>query len=123
MSCVLQVNATAEHARMCFVNADRASESAMLSDQAPEHYWHVPRLIAAWILTAAATVLVLILYPWNSGRIEWIAVVVATGTLITFALQLGTAQRQGFIARTALSVGGVVLIVAVITGIALLARF
>jgi len=123
MSCVLEVTARPEHARMFLVDAERTHDSALITDQTPEHYWHVPRLIAAWLLTAAATALVLVLYPWNSGRIEWIAVVVAGGTLITFALQLGTAQRQGFIARTALSVGGVVLIVALITGIALLAQF
>jgi hypothetical protein len=49
---------------------------------------------------------------------EWLTVVLAGGTLLTFLLQLGTAQRQGFIARTALSVGGVVLIVAIVAGLA-----
>jgi hypothetical protein len=104
------------------VNANPTASSAQGDEQAPEHYWHVPRLIAAWLITAAATVLILVLYPWNAGRIEWLTVVLAGGALVTFALQLGTAQRQGFIARTALSVGGVVIVVAVLTGIALFAQ-
>lgn len=54
------------------------------------------------------------LFGWETGRLEWLTVVVAFGTLATFALQLGTAQRQGFIARTALSVSVVVLIVALL---------
>ena len=105
-----------------FVNDNRVAPPTTADEQAPEHYWHVPRLIVAWVVTALATVLVEVLFPWGAGRIEWITVVLAGGTLLTFALQLGTAQRQGFIARTALSVGGVVLVVALITGIALLAQ-
>lgn len=91
------------------------------ADQSPpEHYWHVPRLIVAWTLTAAAAVLVTLFTKWNDNRMEWLTVVLAVGTLLTFILQLGTAQRQGFIARTALSVGGVVVIVALVGGVALL---
>ena len=41
-------------------------------------------------------------------------------TLVTFALQLGTAQREGFITRTSFSVAGSVLIIAVIDVIGLL---
>ena len=93
--------------------ADAASSPAA-AEQAPEHYWHVPRLIAAWALTAVASILVMSLFGWETGRLEWLTVVVAFGTLATFALQLGTAQRQGFIARTALSVSVVVLIVALL---------
>lgn len=95
-----------------------ASESATV-----EHYWHVPRLLIAWVITAIATVIVALLCTWSSGRAEWLTVVIAGGTLLTFALQLGTAQRQGFIARTALSVGGAVLIVAAIAGISFILSF
>ena len=87
-------------------------------EAAPEHYWHVPRLILCWVITALAALLVCLVTAWDSGRMEWLTVVLAGGTLLTFLLQLGTAQRQGFIARTALSVGGVVLIVAIVAGLA-----
>jgi hypothetical protein len=95
-----------------------ASDSATV-----EHYWHVPRLLIAWVVTAIAATLVVSLCTWSSGRAEWLTVVIAGGTLLTFALQLGTAQRQGFIARTALSVGGAVLIVAAIAGISFIFGF
>ena len=85
---------------------------------APEHYWHVPRLVTAWLATALAALVVVLVFSWDDGRMEWLTVVIAGGTLLTFALQLGTAQRQGFIARTALSVGGAVLLVALIAGVA-----
>lgn len=96
-------------------NAAEPAESA-----APEHYWHVPRLIAAWIITAIAAASVSLAFSWQSGRMEWLVISIAGGTLLTFALQLGTAQREGFIARTALSVGGAVLVVAIIAGISFL---
>lgn len=88
--------------------------SAGAVEPTPEHYWHVPRLIAAWILAALAAVIVMSLFTWETGRLEWLTVVIAFSTLVTFGLQLGTAQRQGFIARTALSVSVAVLIVALI---------
>lgn len=95
-----------------------AEESATV-----EHYWHVPRLLIAWVVTAIAALLVVVVFSWSSGRAEWLIVVIAVGTLLTFALQLGTAQRQGFIARTALSVGGAVLIVTAIAGISFIFGF
>lgn len=94
---------------------ERTGDSAgVVTEPAPEHYWHVPRLITAWIVTALAAVTVMSLFTWESGRVEWLTVVIAFGTLVTFGLQLGTAQRQGFIARTAVSVSVAVLIVALL---------
>lgn len=79
----------------------------------------MPRLLIAWIVTVLAAVVVVALCSWSTGRAEWLTVVIAGGTLLTFALQLGTAQRQGFIARIALSVGGAVLLVAAVAGFSL----
>lgn len=75
--------------------------------------WHVPRLIAAWVITAIFGVLVAVLVP-GDARFEWLALAVGASTLVTFALQLGTAQREGFISRTSFSVAGAVLIIAVV---------
>lgn len=100
------------------MSAERVDATQAVEGSTPEHYWHVPRLIVAWLLTAIAAIAVVVLFGWDSGRMEWLTVVIAAGTLLTFALQLGTAQRQGFIARTALSVGGAVLLVALVAGCA-----
>lgn len=88
-----------------------------MTDQPPtEHYWHVPRLVAAWLIALAMGLGVLVATVSPTERWQWFAVSIGLGTLITFALQLGTAQRRGFIARTALSIGGVVVVLLGIAG-------
>ena len=86
----------------------------------PVHYWHVPRLIVAWVATLLSAVVIALAPALHSHRFEWMAILLAGGTLLTFILQLGTAQREGFIVRTAASVGGVVLIVTALAGVTLL---
>lgn len=83
------------------------------------HYWHLPRMIAAWLLAAIVGVLVTVMVP-DEGRFAWLALAIGLSTLATFALQLGTAQRDGFITRTAFSVAGAVVVIAVIDVIGLL---
>ncbi|MBK0419954.1 hypothetical protein JD276_13030 [Leucobacter sp. CSA1] len=83
------------------------------------HYWHLPRLIIAWALAAVIGVLVTVLVP-PEGRFPWLALAVGVATLVTFALQLGTAQREGFITRTSFSVAGSVVVIAVIDVVSLL---
>ena len=89
--------------------------------EAPEHYWHVPRLIAAWVIALLVAILSVNLAP-DTARAEWLVVALGIGVLATFALQLGTAQREGFITRTSFSVGGVLVIVAAVEGVSLLIR-
>lgn len=74
--------------------------------------WHLPRLILAWAIAAAFGVLVSIFV--EEARFQWLALAVGVSTLVTFALQLGTAQREGFISRLAFSIAGSVVIIAVI---------
>lgn len=76
-------------------------------------YWHVPRLIAAWVVAAVFGVLVVLLVS-EENRFSWLALAIGLSTLVTFALQLGTAQREGFITRTSFSVAGSVVIIAII---------
>jgi hypothetical protein len=64
-------------------------------------------------------VLVAVLVP-GAARFQWLALAVGVSTLVTFALQLGTAQREGFITRTSFSVAGSVVIIAVIDIVAVL---
>lgn len=83
------------------------------------HAWHFPRLIIAWFLTAVIGLLVTLLVP-TEDRFPWLVFAVGASTLVTFALQLGTAQRVGFITRVAFSVAGSVLVIASIDVIGLL---
>ncbi|MBL3678781.1 hypothetical protein D3230_05655 [Leucobacter chromiireducens subsp. solipictus] len=77
------------------------------------HSWHVPRLIIAWAVAAVIGVLVTLCVP-TEERFSWLAFAIGASTLVTFGLQLGTAQRVGFITRVAFSVAGSVLVIAVI---------
>lgn len=75
--------------------------------------WHIPRLIAAWAAALVMGVLVTVLVA-DENRFSWLALAVGVSTLVSFALQLGTAERVGFITRLAFSVAGSVVIIAVI---------
>lgn len=77
------------------------------------HSWHLARLIVAWAFAMVAGVLVTLLAP-EQQRFSWLALVVGISVLVTFALQLGTAQREGFITRTAFSVAGSVVVIAAV---------
>lgn len=78
-----------------------------------KHPWHVGRLVTAWAVAAVFGVLVALLVD-GPARFQWLVLAVGLSALVTFALQLGTAQREGFITRTSFSVAGCVVIIAVI---------
>ena len=78
--------------------------------------WHVGRMVLAWVIAAVFGVAVLVLAPAPS-RLSWLVLAIGVSSLVTFGLQLGTAQKQGFITRLAFSIAGSVLIIAVIDGI------
>ncbi len=83
------------------------------------HSWHIPRLVIAWAVTAVIGALVTFLVP-AEDRFPWLVFAIGASTLVTFALQIGTAQRDGFITRLSFSVAGSVLVIAVIDVIGLL---
>ncbi|WP_336658981.1 hypothetical protein [Leucobacter sp. USHLN153] len=89
------------------------------SEMPDAHSWHVPRLIIAWAVAAVIGVLVTV-FVSGDQRFSWLALAVGVSTLVTFALQLGTAQREGFITRVSFSVAGSVVIIACIDIVALL---
>ena len=95
------------------------TESLELASIAPKHPWHIGRLLTAWGVAAAIGITVTILFH-GEARFQWLALAIGLTTLITFALQLGTAQRVGFITRTSYSVAGSVVIIAVIDVIGVL---
>ncbi len=81
--------------------------------------WHIPRLIAAWAAALVMGVLVTVLVS-GPERFSWLVLAVGVSTLITFALQLGTAERVGFITRVAFSVAGSVVIIALVDVVGLI---
>ena len=91
----------------------RMSESVEASEP---HPWHIGRLITAWAVAAVFGVMVLVFSPEES-RFAWLVFAIGLGSLVTFALQLGTAQKHGFITRLAFSIAGCVLITAGVDGI------
>ncbi len=81
--------------------------------------WHLGRMVAAWAVAALIGVLVTVLVD-GDDRFPWLVLAIGASTLVTFALQLGTAQRDGFITRLSFSVAGSVLVIAVIDLVGLL---
>lgn len=74
--------------------------------------WHVPRLFAAWGVAAVIGVFVTVFA--GEARASWLVLAVGVATLASFALQLGTAQREGFISRLSFSIAGSVVVIAVV---------
>ena len=85
----------------------------------PKAPWHIGRLVTAWAVAAVIGVLVTVLVR-GEDRFSWLVLAIGVSTLVTFALQLGTAQREGFISRVSFSVAGSVVVIAVIDLIGLL---
>lgn len=73
----------------------------------------------AWAFAAVFGIVVTLFAP-EALRFEWLAIAVGASVLVTFALQLGTAQREGFITRTSFSVAGATVIIALIDIVGLL---
>lgn len=72
--------------------------------------WHIARLVTAWLFATVAAVAVVLWAP-ESLRFEWLSVAVGATLIVSFILQLGTAERNGFITRLSYSVvGGAFLI-------------
>jgi hypothetical protein len=78
-----------------------------------KHPWHVGRLVTAWLIATVFGVLIAVLTEGET-RFQWLALAAGLSVLVTFALQIGTAQREGFITRTSFSVAGSIVIIAVI---------
>lgn len=78
-----------------------------------KHPWHIGRLATAWAVAAVFGLLVALLAD-GPARFQWLALAIGLSVLVTFALQLGTAQREGFITRSSFSVAGCVVIIAVV---------
>lgn len=80
------------------------------------HEWHIGRLVAAWVIALAMSLAVAIWVPPES-RASWTVLAIGLAALVTFALQLGTAEKVGFITRVSMSVAGCVVIIGTVDAI------
>ena len=97
-------------------NAGGPNAGGTAAEDSGAHPWHVGRLITAWAIAAVFGVFIAV-FASPVQRPSWLVLAIGVATLVTFALQLGTAQREGFITRTAFSVAGSVVVIAVIDGV------
>lgn len=79
---------------------------------APARAWR--SIAAVWVSAAVIAVLVGLLTP-PPLRMEWITVGFGLCLLLAFGVQLSLARSKGFIDRMALSMGGALLIMGLVT--------
>lgn len=93
--------------------AASSTEVPELMGVTPRHLW---RRFTVWVIAVVFGVAIPLLAP-AAARAEWFVLAVGVCVLVTFALQLGTAQREGFISRIATSIAGSVVIIAIAEGV------
>jgi hypothetical protein len=76
----------------------------------------LPSIIPVWVAAIAGAVLVGTLsHP--SAIYGWLSIVLVVSVLLTFIIQLALPTKEGLVMRTAASIGGAVILLAVATGI------
>ncbi len=78
-------------------------------------------VLPVWAATVIAAVIVGVMSPQDQYFV-WIPVALAAAVFVTFAVQLSTLTKDGFVDRVMASVGGAVLILAIATGVLALLR-
>jgi len=78
-------------------------------------------VLPVWAATVIGAVIVGVASP-HSDYFTWLSVAMASVIVVTFAVQLATLTKIGFLDRVMASVGGAALILAVATGVLALLR-
>lgn len=76
----------------------------------------VGTVLPIWALSALAAVVIGVLSPHDEFLI-WLPIALAAAVVATFAIQLSTLTREGFVNRVMASIGGAVLILGLATGV------
>ncbi len=76
----------------------------------------VGTVVPVWGLTVVAAILIGMLSR-GDDYLVWLPITLAAAIITTFAVQLSTLTREGFINRVMASVGGAVLILGLATGV------
>ena len=68
--------------------------------------WFLPRLITVWLFGALLGLTAALFLPADQDPAQWLVLAIGLVIVVTFVLQIGTAQKEGFIARVAFSIAG-----------------
>lgn len=82
---------------------------------------HLGRTITSWVWATLSAIAVVLWAPAGL-RYEWLTLAIGGTILVTFVLQLGTAQRDGFIRRLSYSIVGGSICVAIVQLVAFLVQ-
>jgi hypothetical protein len=76
-------------------------------------------VVPIWVVAIAGAVLVgIVSHP--GGIYGWLSIVLVVCVLLTFIVQLAMSRREGLVLRTAASIGGAVIVLAVATAVLVL---
>jgi hypothetical protein len=79
----------------------------------------LPSIVPVWVVAIVGAILVgTISHP--DGIYGWLSIVLVVSVLLTFIIQLALPTKEGLVMRTAASIGGAVILLAVATGILVL---
>ena len=78
-------------------------------------------VLPVWAVTVIAAVIIGVASP-SDEYFVWLSVAMAAAVIVTFAVQLSTLTKVGFVDRVMASVGGAVLILGIATGVLALLR-
>ena len=78
-------------------------------------------VLPVWAATVIAAVIVGVVSPQDQYFV-WLPVALGAAVIVTFAVQLSTLTKDGFVDRVMASVGGAVLILGIATGVLALLR-
>ncbi len=76
----------------------------------------VGTVVPVWVLAVVAAVITGVVSPHDDYLI-WLPIALAIAVFATFAIQLSTLTREGFVNRVMASVGGATLILGIATGV------
>ena len=81
----------------------------------------VGTVVPVWVLTIVGAIVIGVASS-PDDYVTWLSIALAAAVLLTFAVQLSTLTREGFVNRVMASLGGAVLILGIATGILALVR-
>ncbi len=80
----------------------------------------LPSIVPVWVVAIVGAVLVgFLAHP--KALYGWLSIVLVVSVILTFVIQLASPTKPGLVVRTAASIGGAVIVLAVATGILVLA--
>lgn len=95
------------------------TETSVPAQAVSEADRHIARTIIAWLWATLSAVAVVVWAPAEQ-RFEWLTLAIGGTILCAFMLQLGTAQRDGFISRLSYSIVGGSILIALVELVAFL---